>query len=368
MRLKPDNRRNWLRRSHRRLSSAHASLKYLTTGFLISVVTCADYIVGEEISFSIFYLVPIAYAAWFISARAGVLAAVVSAIIWYFVEVAQHPPYSQDWIPIWNATVRFGFFVGGVGLARLVRSTEARLIREVSRKTRILRAEVDRRRRLERELMEVTAREQLRMAQDLHDSLGQYLSALSFHARVLSDDLRTSQSPHAAQAERMVEIIRTTNQTIRRLDRALQVPESIERGLVAALRSVTAEFQQLTGIHCELDEREIPNTLDPFCVSMLFRIVQEALNNAVKHGNPRNVRISGVVTNGVLHVRVADDGAGLPTPAATTAGSGIRTMKLRAELIGGHVRLRANANGGCTLECILPLAVERTAGRRHNDG
>src|SRR5688500_2279784 len=143
MSLKADNRRNWLRRSHRRLSSAHAPLKYLTTGFLISVVTCADYIVGEEISFSVFYLVPIAYAAWFISAHAGVLAAVVSAIIWYFVEVAQHPPYSHDWIPIWNATVRFGFFVGGVGLARLVRGTEARLIREVSRKTRILRAEVD---------------------------------------------------------------------------------------------------------------------------------------------------------------------------------------------------------------------------------
>jgi signal transduction histidine kinase len=211
--------------------------------------------------------------------------------------------------------------------------------------------------------MEVTAREQLRMAQDLHDGLGQYLSALSFHARMLSDDLREQKSPQAAQADRMVEIIRTTNQTIRRLDRALQAPETIDAGLLAALRSLVGEFQQLTGIQCDLDATQIPDALDPFCVLMLFRIVQEALNNAVKHGTPRRIKVSTVVANGVLHMRIVDDGSGLVAQRDSASGSGLRTMKLRAELIGAQLSLRPNPDAGCTVECILPLAVERVPHR-----
>jgi signal transduction histidine kinase len=360
MSLNAVERRGGLRRWHRRLSSARSSVKYFTATVLVGVVAGADWIVGEEISFSIFYLLPIAYSAWFISARAGIATAFVSALIWYFVEVAQHPPYSREWIPMWNATVRFAFFIGGVGLARMIRNTQRRLYREVARKTRTLRAEADRRRRLERELMEVTAREQFRMAQDLHDGLGQYLSALSFHARMLSDDLRAVHSPQTAQAERMVEIIRATNQTIRRLDRALRMPDVIDDGLSAALLSLAEEFQRLTGIQCEADVAQVPRVLDPFCVGMLFRIVQEALNNAVKHGSPRRIRVSAVVDNGVLHTQVVDDGAGLSVQRDSAGGSGLRTMKLRAELIGAQLSLRSNVDAGCTVECLLPLPIERT--------
>jgi signal transduction histidine kinase len=345
-----------MQRWHRRLSSARGLTKQLTALTLIAVVGYVDLIVGEEISFAIFYMLPITYAAWFISSHTGIAIAALSAATWYSVEVTQHPPFSHDWIPVWNAAVRFAFFSVGVGLVRMIRSTEARLLREVSRKTRSLRMESDRRRQLERELVEVTAREQVRFTQDLHDGIGQYLSALAFHARILSDELRELKSPQAAQAERIVEIIRTTNQMIRRLDRALRVPD--EADVTAAIRTLAGEFQQLTGIRCELELTQIPEALDPFCVLMLYRIVQEALNNAVKHGNPRSVKISTVVTSGVLHARVVDDGAGLSGKSEPGSGSGLRNMKLRAELIGGHVSLLPNANAGCTVECVLPLAAD----------
>ena len=356
-------KRSWYRRWNRRLSSAPQVTKYLTALALICVVGYADLVVGEEISFSIFYMLPIAYAAWFIGTAAGLAASIISGVTWFAVEVTQHEPFSHELIPVWNATVRLGFFMVGVGLARMIRNTEKRLLREVFRRTRTLRVESDRRRRLERQLMEVTAREQLRMAQDLHDGLGQYLSALAFHARMLSDDLRQHDSPQTAQAERIVEIIRTTNQAIRRLDRAMRVPDATDGGFPVAIRSLVEEFQQLTGVRCELDLAHLADALDPFRVLMMFRIVQEAMSNAVKHGNPHTIKVSTVLANGMLHLRIVDDGAGLSVKFGPGSGTGMRIMKVRAELIGGHLSLRPNGDAGCVVECILPVSVERTAAR-----
>lgn len=355
--------RSKLRRWNQRLSSARLFTKYLTVLALISVVGYADFEAGEEISFSIFYMLPIVYAAWFINPEAGFMAAIISASVWFTVEVKQHPPFSSEWIPVWNALVRLAFFILGIELVRLIRKTELRLLHEVTRRTRTLRAESDRRRRLERELMEVTAREQLRFAQDLHDGLGQYLSALAFHARMLSDDLRQHGAPQLAQAERIVGIIRTTNQTIRRLDRAMRLPVPTGGGFAAAIRALAEEFQQLTGVPCDLELTDATDGLDPFRVQMLLRIVQEAMNNAVKHGTPKRITVSMVLVNGMLHTCVIDDGVGLLHKPDVESGTGLQIMKLRAELIGSQLSLRANGDAGCIVECILPLPIHRTAGR-----
>jgi signal transduction histidine kinase len=131
-------------------------------------------------------------------------------------------------------------------------------------------------------------------------------------------------------------------------------------GLPAAIRQLADEFQQLTGVPCALDVTEVAESLDPFRAQMLLRIVQEALNNAVKHGKPHHLQVSMLLVNGMLHICVADDGVGLSGKFDTEAGSGLRTMKLRAELIGGQLTLRVNGSAGCVLECILPLAVSRS--------
>jgi signal transduction histidine kinase len=180
---------------------------------------------------------------------------------------------------------------------------------------------------------------------------------------MLSDDLREQKSPQAAQADRMVEIIRTTNQTIRMLDRAMRLPEAAEGRLEAALISLVKEFQELTGIPCEVELKGLFSSLDPFRVLMLVRIVQEAMSNAVKHGNPRSIKVSSVIASGMLHTRVVDDGTGLAPQSNADPGSGLRIMKLRAELIGSQLSLRPNGNAGCIVECILPLAVERNITR-----
>jgi signal transduction histidine kinase len=338
------------------MAGAEVATKYFVTIVLIGVVGYVDWISGDELSYSIFYLLPIAYATWFISARSGAFTAMTCASIWFTVEVANHGAYSSEFVPIWNAGVRLGFFFLGVTVVAQVKRTEVELIREVARRTRTLRIESERRRWLEREMVEVSAREQVRMAQHLHDGLGQYLSALAFHARMLADDLRAYESRHIRQAERIMELIRTTNQSIRRLDRALRVPESGAGGLVTAVRALAVEFEQLTGVRCQLHSNGAALSLDEFRTMMIFRIVQEAFSNAVKHDNPREIRVCFCVNEEMLRINVDHDGHGEVTPSPDGSGSGLGIMKLRAELIGATLEFGPGETGNYRVRCLLPLS------------
>ena len=326
---------------------------------MIAVVGYGDLISGTEISFSIFYLVPIGYGAWFINARVGLLAAALSAAIWYAVETQLTPPVSHPLIPVWNATVRMGFFGLGVTLVSFTKRNQARLQSDILQRTRDLSDEIARRDRLKDELLEISSREQVKLAKELHDGLSQYLSALGFQTRMLVDDLRQNQSAQTAQAEQIVETVRITNQTIRRLDRSMRVPEAGEGGLYQSIRSLAADFQQLTKIDCELELTEGPLSLEHFRALMLYRIVQEALNNTSKHAAAGTVRISVQVEDAVLRARVSDNGKGFKVGTDLRAGSGLRIMQLRAELIGAVLKVGPDVNGGCVVECSLPLPLGR---------
>lgn len=277
------------------------------------------------------------------------------AAAWVAVDVKFGQRQFDPLAPLWNSAVRLVFFSIGVAAVASVRRTESRLLREVLQRTRDLREESERRRRIEREMFEFSSREQVRMAQDLHDGLGQYLSALSFHARILVDDLRQLASPQLPQAERLVSIIRVTNQTTRQLDRALRVPANANEDFIAAIRVLIGDQEQLTGVRFLLEAPERVLKFDDFSTMMLYRIVQEALNNAVKHANPRVIRLSFVVADGKLNVMVRDDGHGITLNLESESGSGVRAMKLRAQLIGAQLAFGTADSGGCRVTCSLPL-------------
>lgn len=131
--------RRWLWALQRRMMSAHEMTKSLLTVGLIVVVGYTDLLSGDELSFSIFYLLPIAYATWFIGGKAGLCASVVGAAVWFSVDTALRTNYSRVFIPIWNMGVRLVFFCIGVAALVLLKQMQSRLLREVSRRTRGLR-------------------------------------------------------------------------------------------------------------------------------------------------------------------------------------------------------------------------------------
>jgi signal transduction histidine kinase len=264
------------------------------------------------------------------------------------VEDSVHPLIS-----FWNGAVRLVFFVISVSAVALVKRTESQLLREV-------REQAERRRRVEREMIEVSAREHVRMAHDLHDGLGQYLSAMSFHAQILADDLRQHASPHLLQAERLVSLIRTTNRITRQLDRALRVPEAGQGDFSKAILPLLADLEKLTGVRCVFEGPEQTVVLDDFRTVMLFRIVQEALNNAVKHANPRLIGVNLSLAKEVLTLVVRDDGHGVATQPERESGSGMRVMRLRAELIGARLEFGSGTEGGWRVQCVLPMTPQTT--------
>lgn len=330
---------------------------------LVFTVGYSDRVSGTEISFSIFYLLPVAYATWFLEATAGFLTALVCAIVWGLIETASGSVYSQPWIPVWNGAVRMVFFGLGVGVVVFAHRTKLRLLGEVANRTERLLEESLRRQRLEREMGDLLAQEQVRLAHDLHDGLGQYMSALTFQTRMLADDLAQERSHHASQAERMMELIRKTNQITRQLDRTLRVPDVGAGGLLAAVRALAVEFEQLTGVRCEVEAEVSALQLDEFHTLMLFRIAQEAFSNAVKHANPSVIRARLAVAENTLRVSVVDDGQPVAKPAGEKPGSGLRIMAMRAELIGAQLHAAPTADStGFAVECIVPL----TALKPHN--
>ena len=348
-----------LRALHRRLNRHPLWLKWTIALLACGLIGYVDMSTPPEVSFAIFYVLPIAYATWFIRARSGLVVAGVCASLWLLFEVklGQHV---HAWAPYWNATVRMGFFVIGILAVALTKRAAARLLRQVLQSTRSLRGEASRRRKLEHQILEASAREQLRMAQDLHDGVGQYLAALAFLSRMLADDLQREQSAHLTNAERLVELIRKTNQITRRLNRALQIPETRQGGLVSAFRALAAEVEELTGVHCAVvTEQELP-ALDDLTTVMLFRIVQEAFNNSVKHARPHAIQVHVSFTGYAVSVRVVNDG--YTERATETGGTGSLVMRLRAEMIGARLAAGPVADHEYEVACVLPWpGVERHA-------
>lgn len=312
---------------------------------LIAVVGLWDHWTGPHISFSIFYLVPIAGAAWWLGVLPGYFAALVAAAVWLLVE--SHAVHGiAPWVLKWNAAVRLSFFMMFVALVAAVRRSKLDLEAEVMRQTVRV-----------REIAEATSRDQARLARDLHDGIGQYLSGLALRTRMLADDLAADGSPRAADANRLFDVVQTVARESRRLDHFLGGVRSQDEDLPTALARLTDKINELFHLHCELALPEQPLRLQPLQADMLFHIAQEALNNAVKHAAGRGLRLSLTATEMNVSLRISDRGPWRAHPALPTTGAGLRMMRQRAELIGATLSLRRGDDGhGFVVECELARA------------
>jgi signal transduction histidine kinase len=315
-----------------------------------------DYHTGDEVSFAIFYIPVIAYVAWSAGVRSAMTMVILGTSVWLWVDLNTHGPFTQAWIPWWNATGRCAIMVGVVVSARLVRRHHARLRVVVARRTHELQMEAAQRSALEREMQEITAREQARIARDLHDGVGQYISGLAFRVHLLTEDLERENSPHAASARRLLDIIGAANREMRRMNRKVQSRGATE-DLGVALRRMAGDLRQLFDIACEVDLPETPVELDASKADALYRIAQEALNNAIKHGGAARLLVSLAPTATGWKLTISDRGTGLPPEAAFGEGAGLKIMQYRAELIGARLTIANAAHGGCAVECHVEAGV-----------
>ncbi len=230
-----------------------------------------------------------------------------------------------------------GLWVGG----RLVHSRW--LVRDISR-----------RRQLERELLESSDRERRLFAQELHDGLGQQLGGVAYLSNVLFERLAERDAPEAGSAARIFELVRKAIEDTRRLARGLSPIPEVPDGLVQGLRDLTAQVSDVHGMRCRLTCREIVLVSDFNLSGHLYRIAQEALNNAVKHARPKSIGISLQQGGGRLRLAIVDDGRGMGPLSPTREGLGLRIMRYRAGLMRGSLEVAPNRPHGTRVTCVVP--------------
>ncbi len=207
------------------------------------------------------------------------------------------------------------------------------------------------RKRLEREILEVSGRERQRIGRDLHDGLGQELTGIALMMRGLARRLER-ECPEAVESTN--EIVALVNQSIdstRCLARGL-LPVSIEQGgLLAALRGLADRSRGRHGLDVQFSAESWPElALDETRASHLYRIAQEALTNATRHARGSLVEIGLMVGEHQFRLKIADNGCGLPDSAAAATGLGMNIMAYRANIIGAKFEILRNPGGGTIVQ------------------
>lgn len=215
------------------------------------------------------------------------------------------------------------------------------------------------RKELEKEIADAAATEQQRIGQDLHDGLGQELTGLTYQAERLRRQLDREQSPLANTASELVSGIQAALGQVRLLSKGLIPVEIDANGLQAALEELTDHIEELHGIPCRfLCEQPVPVD-DNNTATQLYRIAQESLTNAVRHGNPSQLSVQLTLKGNRLEVVITDDGKGFDPTAIEGSGSGMKIMRYRTGLIGGRLNVESSTGKGTRVTCRVRLRNRR---------
>jgi signal transduction histidine kinase len=321
---------------------------------LLALVGLADYQTGFEVSLLIFYLLPVSLAAWFLGWRYAIFTSLLSVAIWLAADIGAGAVYSNRLVPVWNALIALGFFFVVAALLSKVRALLLELEARVQQRTAALTEEMSERARLEKDILEISEREQRRIGQDLHDGLGQHLTGTALAGQVLCNDLAARGLAQASDAERIVGLIEEAIELARGFARGLSPVTTDAGGLVLALTELAGNMTDQFFVNCEFRCPGRVELRDPAKAMHLYRIAQESISNAIRHGRAGHVSIQlDQDAQGEVTLSIEDNGGGLPPPEARrAAGQGMRIMAQRARMINASLEIRDGTTGGVIVRCV----------------
>jgi signal transduction histidine kinase len=316
----------------------------LTFGIFF-VVAAVDFITGYEISCTVFYLLAIGVATWYVGAGFGVLISFLSDISTSLANVLTGERYSNHFAPYWDAAIVLSFYLIVVWLLRSLRLIQNTLEQRVRERTAILTSELAERKRLEKEILVISEREQQRIGRDIHDSLCQHLTGTALAEQYLVEKLSAREAPEVEDADRVVGLIEDAISMARGLAAGLSPIETEGEGLLTALTDLASHFSNQFKVACRFSFEEPVLIQDSAVTTHLYRIAQEAVHNAIRHGKARNIGIRLDKAGSLVTLDICDDGAGLPAGVPPNPGMGLRNMKYRASMIGGSLTLERGEPG-----------------------
>jgi two-component system, LuxR family, sensor kinase FixL len=211
--------------------------------------------------------------------------------------------------------------------------------------------EITQRKRLEREILEISGREQRRIGQDLHDGLCQHLAGVGFLSKVLEKKIISGLPVEAASATEIVDLIDQAITLTRGFARGLNPVRLEVGGLMLALSELAAKTEKFFGITCRLEYDRSIAIDDDVTATHLYMIVQEALNNAIKHGKADTILLSLQGDGKSRVLSVEDNGLGFSNKHIQGKGMGLNIMNYRASMVGAVLDIRAGKHGGTQVVC-----------------
>jgi len=216
--------------------------------------------------------------------------------------------------------------------------------------------DVTQRKALEKQVIDASEVERRNIGRNLHDSLGQELIGLGLLVESLAKDLASSAPDKAALGEQIVKLVGHAVSQVRAMSKGLDPVRLRGGGLAAGLSGLAEDVRNQSGIECAFRCDDGVSVEDEAAATHLYRIAQEAVNNAVKHADAGRIAICLAGDELGLRLTVEDDGRGLPDGAEDgNGGMGMRTMRYRANVLGGTLDVAAAADGGGTrVTCFIP--------------
>ena len=209
--------------------------------------------------------------------------------------------------------------------------------------------DITERKRLEREILEISEREQRRIGQDLHDGLCQHLAGIELMSQVLEQKLARRSKAGAIRAGEIAKNVRDAISHTRLLARGLSPVTLDSEGLMSALQELALNTEKIFHIVCRFDCNPPVMVSNHAAATHLFRLAQEAISNSIKHGKARRILIRLKEHHGRLALSIIDNGLGLPARLRRSKGMGLRIMQSRAGMIGGTLNVERNAAGGTSV-------------------
>jgi PAS domain S-box-containing protein len=251
-------------------------------------------------------------------------------------------------------TATFEFESGDEGCAQYFEN-RAVLVRDggVATGISISMRDITERKRLEQEILDVSGRERQSIGRDLHDGLGQELTGVALMLRGLATRIEERCPDVVENVNEIVGYVNQSIETARSLARGLLPVRTETGGLASALRALAARSRDLYGLEVTFRAEVCPElTLSETDASHLYRMTQEALTNAARHGRATLVQIVLITTDRGFSLRITDNGIGLAQAAPSSAGMGLKIMKYRADMIGARFDITANEPHGAVITVV----------------
>jgi signal transduction histidine kinase len=250
-----------------------------------------------------------------------------------------------------------GWFVDAAGALPLDADADRAISQRLADSNLRLQEEIRRRRTLERQMLGVAEQEKRRVSLELHDGLGQHLAGVAFVVRSLAEAVHAGKTPEASEVDWLQRLINEAGSRTRSLARGLW-PASLERGSLGdSIRRFAEDLESIYGVSCTVQIDAEPQLASPAAAHHIFRIVQEASNNAIKHGRARRLEFRIERLGDDFEITVLNDGV-TPDPGqlASARGIGVAGMQLRADAICGSLSIEPRPAGGAEVSLRLAAA------------